>query len=288
MESKALEIRQRFAAMALENRFPHAILLEGGNSRELLALAKQIALIALCGDEKKKPCAKCSHCKKAKAGSHPDCITVEESDKKRKSISVDLIRWLREDAVVQPNEAAKKVYLIPRADTMTREAQNALLKLLEEPPSYAVFLLLCGSAAAMLPTIRSRAQTYSLEEQPALTASSTELAERIALALAAPSEADLLLAAAPLVKSRDREKFQNVLCGLKMILRDCCVARAGGTAMLSGAGDCVEALCKKVSHRRLLAMLEEIRQAEDDNDRNLNLALLVTCLCAHLRQLASG
>lgn len=288
MENKALEIKKRFTAMALENRFPHAILLEGGNHRELMALAKQIVLTAVCTDAKKKPCTKCSHCKKAKDGNHPDVIAVEEKDKKRKSISVDLMRWVREDAIIKPNEAAKKVYLIPKADTMTREAQNALLKLLEEPPSYAVFILLCSSATAMLSTIRSRTQIYSLEEQPVLTANTSDLAASIALAIAAPTEADLLFATAPLIKSRDREKFQDVLCGLELILRDCCVTRSGGTTTLSGAAECVDTLCKKISHRRMVQMLEEIQQTRARNDRNLNLALLITCMCSHLRQLAAG
>ena len=288
MDPKASDIQNRFSALALEHRLPHAVLLEGGNSRDLLALAKQIAIIAICEDSAKKPCGKCIHCRKAKDSNHPDVITVEESDKKRKSISVDTMRWVREDVVVKPNEGIRKIYLIPKSDTMTREAQNALLKILEEPPAYAVFLLLCSSASAMLPTIRSRSHIYSLEERPVLTSGVTELAESIAMAVAAPHEADLLFATAPLIKAKDREKFQNVLCGLELILRDCCVKRAGGSAMLSGAEACVDALCRKLSHRQLLQVLEEIRDTRSRNERNLNLALLVTCFCAHLRRLTAG
>ena len=287
MEQKAIEIKNRFAAMALENRLPHTILLEGGNARELSTLANQIAMIAVCTDPAKKPCTKCGDCKKAKGGNHPDIITVEEKDKKRKSVSVDLMRWVREDAVIKPNEAAKKIYLIPKADTMTREAQNALLKLLEEPPPYAMFLLLCTNATAMLATIRSRAQIYSLSELPVWSAAVSETAAQMALAIVAPTEADLLFAAAPLVKAKDRERFQNVLLALELILRDACVTRSGGTAMLSGADESVTALCKGVSHRQLLDLLEEVRQTRIRNERNCNLALLITCLCAHLRRLSS-
>lgn len=288
MDPKAKDIQARFSALALEHRFPHAILLEGGNSRDLLALAKQIAMTAVCEDPGKKPCAKCIHCRKAKDGNHPDVITVEEKDKKRKSISVDLMRWVREDAVVKPNEGTKKVYIIPKADTMTREGQNALLKILEEPPAYAVFLLLCTSATAMLATIRSRTQIFSLEERPVLTGNTTELAETISAAIAASAEAELLLALAPLIKAKDREKFQDVLCGMELILRDCCVTRAGGRGLLSGAESCVETLCRKLSHKQLLKVLEEIQKTRGLNERNLNLALLVTCFCAHLRQIAAG
>lgn len=288
MDPKALEIKNRFSTMALENRFPHAILLEGGNPKSLLALANQLAMIAVCTDPQKKPCNQCAHCKKAKTGNHPDIITVLETDKKRKSISVDLIRWLREDAIVQPNEAPKKVYLIPKAETMTREAQNALLKLLEEPPAYAVFLLLCDQATAMLSTIRSRSQIYSLEDQVLLTASAEDLAAKIAQAIIAPTEAALVLETAPLVKAKDREKFQSVLDGLSLILRDACVLRAGTTSLLSNATETAQALSKAISHRGLVQMMEELQQIRMQNERNCNLPLLITCMCTHLRQLASG
>ncbi|MDD5953049.1 MAG: ATP-binding protein [Oscillospiraceae bacterium] len=287
MEPKALEIQNRFSLLAAEGRFPHGVLLEGGDSRSLLALSKKLAMTAVCTDPQHKPCGKCPCCKKAKGNNHPDVITVVESDPKRKTISVDLMRWLREDAIVKPNEADKKVYQIPRADTMTREAQNALLKLLEEPPDYAVFLLLCQNSAAMLPTIRSRVQTYSLETQPALTTSASDLAAAMAMAIPV-SEAELLLSAAPLVKGKDREKFGDVLCALELLFRDCCVLKAGGRTILSGREDCVRFLCKKLSHRQCVQLLAQVQQTQSENERNGNLALLVTCLCAHLRQTASG
>lgn len=288
MEPQAAAIQNRFASLALDRHLPHAVLLKGGDNRALLALAKQLVLIAVCSDETKKPCGKCAHCKKAKDGNHPDVVFVEEPDKKRKTISVDLIRWVREDAIVRPNEADRKIYVIPKADTMTREAQNALLKVLEEPPAYAMFLLLCANDTDLLPTIRSRTQLYALEAQPVLTGNTMEMARAIALAISAPTEAELLLASAPLVKAKDREKLRDVLSGLELILRDCCVRRAGGQALVSDSDNCVETLCKKISHRRLLGMLEEVQRTSDLNDRNLSLPLLITCLCAHLRQLAAG
>lgn len=288
MDSRADDIRRRFSSLALEGRFPHAILLEGGNSRELLALAKHIAMTAVCIDPKKKPCTKCSHCQKAKGNNHPDIITVEEPDKKRKTISVDLIRWVREDVIVRPNESQRKVYVIPKADTMTREGQNALLKVLEEPPSYAVFVLLCSNATAMLPTIRSRAQVYSLEVQPDVTDSAAAIAEAISRAMVLPTEGDLLLAAAPLIKGKDREKLNAVLQGLELLFRDCIAQRSGSATCLSGNDDCVSLLCRTLSKRRLLSLLEEVQQIRTYNDRNLNLALLITCLCSHLHQKATG
>ena len=285
-QSKTQSIEKRFSSLAMQNRFPHAVLLEGGSDRELLRLAGQIAMAAVCTDEKKKPCGKCAACGKVKKSLHPDVTTVAESDKKRKTLSVDLIRRVREDAVVKPNEGIRKVYIIPNAGTMTREAQNALLKVLEEPPAYAVFLLLCTRATELLPTIRSRSQIYSLEETPSFTGSVTDLAAAIAGAVSSPHEAALVTAAAPLVKSKDREKFGKTLSALELIFRDCCVLRSGGSTLLSGAEDTVQTLRKALPRRTLLRLLEEVQRTKEQNERNANLALLVTCLCAHLYQTA--
>lgn len=286
MASKAQELEQRFAALTLENRLPHAILLEGGNPQDVLRLAKKIASMAVCTDPAKRPCGKCPACTKAKAG-HPDIQLIEEADKKRKTISVDRIRRLREDAIVKPNEAIRKVYLIPKADTMTREAQNALLKLLEEPPSYAVFLLLCTKATELLPTIRSRTQIFSLEENPVLGVSAAEQAAAIAAAIPSKDPTALLFAAAPLIKGKDREKVQLVFSGLELILRDCIVRRAGGTTLISGADETVEQLHRAISQRKLMAALELLETASFQNERNCNLALLITCLCAKLHRLVN-
>ena len=78
-------------------------------------------------------------------------------DKDKKTVTVDLMRQARADAFIRPNEAAYKIYVIPNQD-MRLEAQNALLKILEEPPEYAVFLLLTDNPNKMLPTIRSAAR----------------------------------------------------------------------------------------------------------------------------------
>ena len=108
-----------------------------------------------------KPCGVCSHCRKALSGNHPDCITVDDPEKRY--VPVELVRSARSDMFVQPNEAAKKVYLFPRGQDMRIESQNALLKVLEEPPSYGVFLLLSDNPEALLPTVRSRCVELNLK-----------------------------------------------------------------------------------------------------------------------------
>ena len=103
--------------------------------------AREMAAAALCESSGAKPCRACRHCRKvfqgAFPGIHPDVALVEraadKSGKLRREITVDQIRALAVDAAVLPNEADGKVYIFPEADTMNIAAQNAFLKLLEEP-----------------------------------------------------------------------------------------------------------------------------------------------------------
>ncbi|NCE63829.1 DNA polymerase III subunit delta [Pseudoflavonifractor sp. 524-17] len=140
----------------------HAYILTGPAGSGKHTLARVLAAALVCsapGDGPTFPCGRCSGCKKAAADIHPDIIQIGEEGK---DITVAQVRALRAGAYIRPNEARRKVYLIPRAHTMNPSAQNAMLKLLEEGPPYAAFLLLAENAAALLPTVRSRCELLSL------------------------------------------------------------------------------------------------------------------------------
>lgn len=111
-----------------------------------------------------EPCGQCISCIQAESGSNPDIITL--NPEKESSIGVGDIRKMRADVQVKPYRAAHKVYIIPDAERMTPAAQNALLKTLEEPPSYAVLLLLADGTSNFLPTIMSRCVTLPLRPVP--------------------------------------------------------------------------------------------------------------------------
>ena len=133
--------------LARQDRLSHAWLLLGEDGEELEKLALYTARALLCsapgGD---KPCDGCPHCRKMLKGIHPDLVTLLRSPDAR-DITVKQIREFRQEVWITPNEAARKVFLIPEADAMNTQAQNALLKVLEEPPPYAAFLLLGRNAA---------------------------------------------------------------------------------------------------------------------------------------------
>ena len=122
-----------------------------GSGRKTLALWLAAAMECT---ETDVPCLKCVRCRKVINNIHPD-VTVITSDKQ--TIGVDPIRQMRTDAYIRPNEGRRRVFIIPRAETLTVQAQNVMLKLLEEPPGTASFMLLTDNPGALLQTVRSRA-----------------------------------------------------------------------------------------------------------------------------------
>ena len=141
-------------------RISHFYLISGPSGSGKRTLAKLLAAAILCkGSE--KPCGTCPACRKVFGSGHPDFITVDDPEKK--TVTVGLVRQAREDMYILPNEADHKIYLFPRAQDMGIEGQNALLKVLEEPPSYGVFLLLTDNPEKLLPTIRSRCTELKLQ-----------------------------------------------------------------------------------------------------------------------------
>lgn len=162
-------------------RLSHAYIVSGPAKSETRALADCLAAAYVCSGEGSKPCGVCPDCRKAKGEIHPDIIRLTVPEDKR-FITVEQVRRLRADAYVRPNEAQRKVFIIEDAQAMNDSAQNALLKVLEDGPSYLAFLLLVENPQQLLPTIRSRCETLSLVAQPGEDTSevSGELREKAA------------------------------------------------------------------------------------------------------------
>ena len=142
------------------DRISHSYLISGpaGSGKHTLAAILAAAMQCTAGEQ--RPCGVCLQCRKVFDNVHPDVITVDDPEKK--TVPVDLIRRARSDLYILPNEGRRKVYVIPRANDMNASAQNALLKVMEEPPSYGAFLLLSDNPEKLLPTIRSRCVSLRL------------------------------------------------------------------------------------------------------------------------------
>ncbi len=162
-------LKQKLSRSLENGHISHFYLISGPEGSGKHTLAKLLAAAILCAGQK-KPCLSCTSCRKLLGDNHPDFITVDDPEKK--TVPVELIRSARADMYIQPNESDYKIYLFPRAQDMGVPGQNALLKVLEEPPAYGVFLLLTDNPEKLLPTVRSRCVELALQplDQQTLTA----------------------------------------------------------------------------------------------------------------------
>lgn len=148
--------------MAIEQKkISHAYILNGENGSGKKLLASIFAKTLQCEKKGKISCNQCKSCLQAEGNNHPDIIKVTHE---KVSISVDDIRsQVNQDILIKPYSSDYKIYIIPEADKMTEQAQNALLKTIEEPPDYAIILLLTDNINRLLPTILSRCVVLNLK-----------------------------------------------------------------------------------------------------------------------------
>lgn len=298
--------QETLAAFVNGGRFPHALLLEGPEGSGRRTFAREIAAALFCRGEH-KPCGSCNQCRKVLERNHPD-VEYYGGDGSRRSFHIDTIRKLRQNAWLLPGEAPCRVCVLCGAENMTDQAQNALLKILEEPPEHTVFILTAENRSMLLPTILSRVQTIRLEpltpaeilpvlrercpDQPgeklewaaetadtigqalALLADESlqkhaQLAQRMLELLCNGSEYDLLTAVEPV--SRKREDLLEVCTQLRQLL----------TAELTRAASGGES---RFSTRRITRMLEALDDLLPRVQQNGNTLLLSTLLALRLSQ----
>ncbi|MBQ2705672.1 MAG: DNA polymerase III subunit delta [Agathobacter sp.] len=143
-------------------KISHAYIFNGESNAGKMMLAEAFAMALQCENHGDEPCMECRSCHQAKEHNQPDIIYV--SHDKPNVISVDDIRQqLNNDIVIKPYNSKYKIYIVDEAEKMNVQAQNALLKTIEEPPTYGIILLLTTNADSFLPTILSRCITLNLK-----------------------------------------------------------------------------------------------------------------------------
>ena len=153
-------IKEHLRLAVRENKVFHAYIFNGEDLAGKNMLAAVFAKSLVCEEGGETPCNHCKACHQFDSGSHPDVRYLVRS---KASIGVDDIReQINRDVVIRPYSSRYKVYVIDEAEKLTEEAQNALLKTIEEPPSYAVIMLLTNNVEKMYSTIRSRCVTLNL------------------------------------------------------------------------------------------------------------------------------
>ena len=172
------ELKDYIYKRIITGKVAHAVLLVGDAGSGKRTMAKRLARTIQCENVVKRvedhsakpedivPCDKCHSCLQAISGNNPDIITIDRLDGKKK-ISVDDIREkLINDITVKPYSCRFKVYIIVGAENLTVEAQNAILKTLEEPPEYAMIMLLASTEKLLLPTVVSRCEVVNIPPMP--------------------------------------------------------------------------------------------------------------------------
>ena len=141
-------------------KLSHAYIVSSASEKQRTEIARELAAKMMCSAGEAMPCGVCRDCRKIKSNVHPDLVTVsrllDDNGNKKREITVDQVRRMSADAYVLPNEAKAKVYIIEDADTMNTSAQNAALKLFEEPPKNVAFILCVENMEKLLITVRSR------------------------------------------------------------------------------------------------------------------------------------
>jgi DNA polymerase-3 subunit delta' len=256
-----------FSSYAESGRLPHATLVECQSAENALEFAKRLAAAALCRGEKPRPCGACRDCVKLSHGVHPD-LAVISGGEKAKSFHVDAIRDIRQDAHVKPSEADCRVFVLQNAQNMTAQAQNALLKIIEEPPNGVYFVLTCENRATLLATLLSRLAVLPLESG-ADTGNDGERAQKakeLLDMLAAGREFDSLAALS--AYERDRAGLAALLAAIK----------AEAASRLAAAVKDNQAI--RSEQEKLLGLIENAERLEAALAANVSGLLLTSMIIA--------
>lgn len=314
-------IKEQISYLLASDRLPHAIILEGDSGLGKHVLAREIAAALVCRSED-APCYLCAQCRKAQQQIHPDIYEYTPEGGSR-SFHKDVIKTIIDDVCMAPNEADYKVYILANAHLMSASAQNAILKVLEEPPSYVRFILTVDTKSVLLPTVLSRSVVFTLEGVPVSVGAQyiaaqqedvdTERAEQavaiwngnigkaieslkdgkaaqlasvcVDVCHALVSENEYALMKVCAVFQKDRQSILNACMMLRHLFRDALLYDMGAD-VLSGNAQTAELLSSKCTRKALLALIQTTEEIYAQADANANNALIVTKFCYALRQAA--
>ena len=308
------ELRQ----MKQKVHLPHALLLHGPQGCGKKLIAEWFTMLVLCEHAQDAPCGHCKNCRLVRSHAHPDVTTAEHSGK-RGGFSVETVRQIRSDAAILPNNGDMRIFLFPDADGMSIQAQNALLKSVEEPPAHACFVFTATTAGVLLQTLLSRMTakavfpvtrgeciealtrlSYAQDDiqaavsrfdgnigrcitylEDAAVREATDRTAALTAALADQNEYTLLrlLTAA----AADKDQLRKTLELLDIQIRDAALMTLEGSFSFMGCDrESAQRLSVSLTPRRTARLHGAIAETFADLDGNVGAVLAVTALCAAL------
>lgn len=199
------------------DKLSHAYLITGASDATADA-ARALSQRLVCTGDGERPCRVCRNCRKAERGIHPDISEIvpepDENGNTSRFIRVFQLRRLAVDAQILPNEAERKVYIFPKADDMNPNAQNAFLKLLEEPPRWVSFILCSERPLSLLPTVRSRCVELNVAPKGTETVSDS-VRQRGEGLVSARNDPVALCSWALALEKTDADELTRILCAAR-------------------------------------------------------------------------
>ena len=273
--------------MIKSGKIPGAFIFEGEDERSKKTISEALAKSIVCEDigYKKKngeACGECSSCMKAERSIHPDIIVSGPEGEGSLSFHIDKARDIVAGLYLAPNESETKAYIIQDMQNMTPQAQNALLKAIEEPPPFAVFVITANSGDLILETVKSRAVKFKLESEDAFAKKDPQIYEDLILdILQKPDKTSIYQKLAPKApdKSGKLELMSFYSC-LENALRDVLVAKIFAGAdpnafplLHFGGAEKAQKLADIYSAKKILNLSKTVREYKADLEYNINVRL---------------
>lgn len=276
-EPAAIRIREA----ATRGTLSHALLLTGSGDRMSAACFAAAALE--CTGEESRPCGVCPACRKVLAGIHPDVITVRDPD--HKNIAVDVVRAIRADAYIRPNEGRRKVYVFPDCALLTEQDQNVLLKVVEEGPPYAAFLFCAENPSVVLQTLRSRCVELKLRPAGEAGDAPPESGRELCRLLAEGKRGSVTELMVRLEKKRtDRDALSALLDGSRHILAAALLALYGKPPEGPDAELCRQ-LGRRLGRQKLINTIQMLQTYRGACAYNVGVSHVLGALAVELEEL---